>query len=261
METGFTFRATLAELFRVRFAVREFCRHLALGSETEAWTDQLELATHEAASNIIRHACSHLPGAEIKLQFEYDESRVIVSFFHSGLFFNPSSSEIPPPEISQEGGFGRFILSKYLDEVQYQDLAPETKIIRLIKLLPQPSSSGLPKGAPTMFLETSDCEGILVVLISVHQFEAEKSAAVKKELQPLLEKFHKIVFDLREVQFLDSSGLGVFLSAFRQLNACGGEMKLSGLNRQVRSLVELVRMHRVFDIFPTVEEALAAFKR
>lgn len=112
-----------------------------------------------------------------------------------------------------------------------------------------------------MTLEMRLSGDVLVVEIPVPQFETEKSAAVKKELQPLLEKHHKILFDLGKVQFLDSSGLGVLLSAFRYLNAHGGEMKLTGLNRQVRSLIELVRMHRVFEIFPTVEEALAAFKR
>jgi anti-sigma B factor antagonist len=44
------------------------------------------------------------------------------------------------------------------------------------------------------------------------------------------------------------------------VNAKGGDVKLCGMSKQVRAVFELTRMHRIFDIFGTREEAVDAFK-
>ena len=69
----------------------------------------------------------------------------------------------------------------------------------------------------------------------------------------------KLVLDLARLRFVDSSGLGAFISCLRKLNAKGGDLKLCGLSKQVRAAFELVRMHRVFDIHATSEDAVRAF--
>jgi anti-sigma B factor antagonist len=51
------------------------------------------------------------------------------------------------------------------------------------------------------------------------------------------------------------------LSCLRQLSGKGGDLKLCSMSRQVRALFELVRMHRIFDIYATKEEAVKAFQR
>ena len=80
------------------------------------------------------------------------------------------------------------------------------------------------------------------------------------ERQPIFLKVsNKVIFDLSQLLFVDSSGLGAFLSALRTLNTQGGDLKLCGMTKQVRVLFELVRMHRIFEIFNTQEEALRAF--
>jgi len=74
----------------------------------------------------------------------------------------------------------------------------------------------------------------------------------------VLEPCSKVVFDLRELRFVDSSGLGAILSCLRQLNAKGGDLKLCEMTKPVRALFELVRMHKIFDIYVTRGEALRA---
>ena len=69
------------------------------------------------------------------------------------------------------------------------------------------------------------------------------------------------VLALPELKFLDSSGLGAILSCLRQLNASSGELKLCGMSKGVRALFELVRMHRIFDLYNTREEAIVAFSQ
>ncbi|HKX27062.1 MAG TPA: STAS domain-containing protein [Blastocatellia bacterium] len=81
----------------------------------------------------------------------------------------------------------------------------------------------------------------------------------KQGVAPVLASNQKMVFDMSRLQFVDNSGLGALLSCVRKLHAGGGELKLFGLTNQVRGLINLVRMQRVFDIYNTREEACRSF--
>jgi anti-sigma B factor antagonist len=93
----------------------------------------------------------------------------------------------------------------------------------------------------------------------VAELDAGNAGEFKRDIAPLLEAHAKLVLDLSRVRFVDSSGLGAFISCLRKLNAKGGDLKLCGMSKQVRAVFELVRMHRVFDICETREEAVHAF--
>lgn len=70
----------------------------------------------------------------------------------------------------------------------------------------------------------------------------------------------KIVVDLEECEFIDSTFLGVLVVSMKKITALGGEMRLVGLQPQVRSMFELTRMYRVIEVFETKEEAVASFE-
>ena len=110
-----------------------------------------------------------------------------------------------------------------------------------------------------MELTTEQIADITIVVLPGEQLDAGNAKEFKRDIAAVLEPCSKVVFDLRELRFVDSSGLGAFISCLRKLNAKGGELKLCGLSKQVRAVFELVRMHRVFDILGTREEAVHAF--
>lgn len=100
---------------------------------------------------------------------------------------------------------------------------------------------------------------VTVAVVPLEELDASNAAEFKVDVAPLLESTTKLVFDLSRLRFVDSSGLGAFISCLRKLNAKGGDVKLCGLSKQVRAVFELVRMHRIFDIYGTREEAVHAF--
>jgi anti-sigma B factor antagonist len=100
---------------------------------------------------------------------------------------------------------------------------------------------------------------VTVVAIPMEELDASNSDEFKREVAPLLEGATKLVFDLARLRFVDSSGLGAFISCLRKANARGGDIKICGMSKQVRVVFELVRMHRIFDIHHTREEAVRAF--
>lgn len=69
----------------------------------------------------------------------------------------------------------------------------------------------------------------------------------------------KYVLDLSNLSFVDSSGIGALLSCLRKVTALGGEVRLAGLQPSVANLFKLVRMDRLFEIFPTVDEAIVSY--
>ena len=102
---------------------------------------------------------------------------------------------------------------------------------------------------------------VAIVTLPIDELDASNAADLKRDAAPLLEKHTHLVFDLSHLRFVDSSGLGAFLSCLRKVNAKGGDLKLCGMSKHVRSVFELVRMHRIFEICETRESAVAAFER
>jgi anti-sigma B factor antagonist len=111
-----------------------------------------------------------------------------------------------------------------------------------------------------MAIAFDQVSGVTVAVVPMEELDASNAADFKREVAPLLETTTKLVFDLARLRFVDSSGLGAFISCLRQVNARGGDVKLCGMSKQVRAVFELVRMHRIFDIFATREEAVHAFE-
>jgi len=69
----------------------------------------------------------------------------------------------------------------------------------------------------------------------------------------------RLVIDMEGVTFVDSSGLGSVVSALKQLRTSKGDLRLAAPNQQVRVVLELTTLDRVFPYFATVEEALTDF--
>jgi len=68
----------------------------------------------------------------------------------------------------------------------------------------------------------------------------------------------RLVINLSEVSYMDSSGIGTLVEIFRRLNGFGGKLMLCGLSDRVYSVFEITRLNKFFKIFATEEEALAA---
>lgn len=111
-----------------------------------------------------------------------------------------------------------------------------------------------------MNLKTEINGPVAVIYVHEERLDAHNSEELKSELNRVFETGTKnVVVDLKDVRFIDSSGLGVLVSGFKNASTRQGALKLSALQTQVKSMFELTRLHRVFDIYQTVDEALESF--
>ncbi len=101
---------------------------------------------------------------------------------------------------------------------------------------------------------------IMVIYVREERLDAHNSDELKSEMQRLFAEGNKnILVDLKDVRFIDSSGLGALVSGFKNAISHQGNLKLSTLQPQVKSMFELTRLHRVFEIFASSSEALESF--
>jgi anti-sigma B factor antagonist len=69
----------------------------------------------------------------------------------------------------------------------------------------------------------------------------------------------KIVLNLGEVTYIDSSGIGELVSAFTSVSNTGGNLKLLNLTKRVQDLLQITKLYTVFEVFNDEASAVASF--
>jgi anti-sigma B factor antagonist len=82
--------------------------------------------------------------------------------------------------------------------------------------------------------------------------DAVNAPALKKDALALLEGASDVTVDLSRVEFVDSAGVGLLVALFKAMRLKGGRVRYSRLRPGVRSVLEIIRLDRIFEI---VEEA------
>jgi anti-anti-sigma factor len=93
------------------------------------------------------------------------------------------------------------------------------------------------------------------VLTLKKNLTSETSSEFQQDIAKILETGVKIVLvDCQNITFLDSSGLGSLVMAFKTLRDAGIKMVLCSINEQVRIIFELTSITEIFEIFPSQED-------
>ncbi len=97
-------------------------------------------------------------------------------------------------------------------------------------------------------------------LVLTGRLEASSARKLKGRVDALVKENRvNLIVDMAGVDFIDSSGLGSLVSSLRVVNEQKGDIKVVALQKQVRSIFELTRLHHIFGIFDDVEAALKSF--
>jgi anti-anti-sigma factor len=91
------------------------------------------------------------------------------------------------------------------------------------------------------------------------EIDLHVSPRVAASLGAMIEqKPPRLVVDLSNVTYIDSSGLAVLIEGMQNVEAYGGKFILAGIQENVKPIFEIARLDQVFIIFPHVDAALAA---
>lgn len=105
-------------------------------------------------------------------------------------------------------------------------------------------------------IDTETRNGKVLIHVREERLDAHNSGDLRDQIIKIIEgDTVDIIVDLSMVRFIDSSGLGALLSGYKNAILRSGTFVLAGLQPRVQSMFELTRLHRVFDIFPSAEDA------
>lgn len=102
-------------------------------------------------------------------------------------------------------------------------------------------------------------EGIAICRVD-GEVDVNTAPQVKKSFERLIkEKRDKIVINMEKVDYIDSSGLATLVELLKNFRKYGARLKLVSLTPKVRSLFEITKLEKLFDISEKEEEALKTF--
>jgi len=113
-----------------------------------------------------------------------------------------------------------------------------------------------------MKLKTSAQGPVTVFHLDGNLMGGPDATALNSKLHELVEKGKtQVVIDLKKVEFMNSSGLGLLIGGASLMKNAGGGLKLASVSAKIMTLIKIARLGSVFESFENVSEAVAAFKK
>lgn len=106
-----------------------------------------------------------------------------------------------------------------------------------------------------MQITDKEISGALVVEVA-GRLTAATEGLFKSEMSSLLTKADKLVFDCSQMEYLDSTGLGLIVCFYKDFKARGGKLALANLQPKPKLVFEITRANKIFDIYDTIEKAV-----
>jgi anti-sigma B factor antagonist len=113
----------------------------------------------------------------------------------------------------------------------------------------------------SMKFKTRQVDGVTVLDLSGKITLGEGSVTLRDAVRDVLSKGqNKILLNLADVTYIDSSGIGELVSAFTTVKNSGGELKLLQLTKKVKDLLQITKLYTVFDVKDDEAAAIASFR-
>lgn len=113
----------------------------------------------------------------------------------------------------------------------------------------------------TMKVGSRQVDGVTIVDCSGRITLGEGSVILRDTIRDLLSRGNKkILLNLGDVTYIDSSGIGELVSGFTTVKNHGGELKLLNLTKKVHDLLQITKLYTVFDVHNDETAALGSFR-
>jgi anti-sigma B factor antagonist len=113
----------------------------------------------------------------------------------------------------------------------------------------------------TLKSNSRQVDGVTVLDLSGRIVLGEGSEALRESLRDLVNQGHKkILLNLADVNYIDSSGLGALVSGYTTLTGQQGQLKLLNLTKKVHDLLQITKLLTVFEVYDNESAALKSFR-
>jgi len=113
----------------------------------------------------------------------------------------------------------------------------------------------------SVILTTREKGNVTIVDASGRLILGEETSLLRTKIRELVAGGSKrIVLNLADVSYMDSSGLGELIGSHTTVTTAGGQMKLLHLAKRVHDLMKITKLYTVFEVFEEEDLAVASFK-
>jgi anti-sigma B factor antagonist len=109
-------------------------------------------------------------------------------------------------------------------------------------------------------LSTREVKDVIIIDLSGRLTMGEPCAAIRDEIRDEIGQGNrKVVFNLADVSYIDSAGLGELTAAYTSIKNRDGELKLLNLTKRVQDLMQITKLYTVFDVYDDEKNVIASF--
>ena len=112
----------------------------------------------------------------------------------------------------------------------------------------------------SMKFTSREVDGITILDLSGKIVLGEGSVTIRDAVRDVLAKgSNKILLNLADINYIDSSGIGELVSALTAVKNAGGSLKLLQLTKKVKDLLQITKLYTVFDVKDDEASAISSF--
>jgi len=215
--------------------------------------EDLKLAVNEVYANAIKHAYRGDGSKKVVLKLLYQPGWIQIRVRNFGL--KPKEGELKSRALHNlaDHGLGVFLMENLTDEVRFDSSPAQGFEVILTKLAKSRKEEGEMKTEVNI-------KGDVVVIAPSGELDISNSSLLKEAIAEQAERGRsKILLDLDQVPYMDSSALGALISGMTTLKKEKGNLKVSGLQENVERIFQLTGLTQFLEVYKTAEEALQSF--
>lgn len=210
----------------------------------------IKLALQEAVINAIEHGNKKQGDLCVKVDIQANGQRLKIEVTDQGEGFDYKAIPNPtnPENIEKLRGRGLFLIQNVMDEIEFADSG---RTIRMIKHLKEVRRV-------KMQTRVEKIGGVALIVLD-GEINITNSLKLREEFTKFIkDDFTRALVDFEKVVFIDSSGLAVLIEMFKLLKEKKGRLALCNVNKKIRGIFEITKVHKLIDIYENREAALKA---
>ena len=112
-----------------------------------------------------------------------------------------------------------------------------------------------------MNIQHTDSQDVSVLHLAGKIMGGPDATSLHEKLHELIEGGHlKVVVDLTDVDWMNSSGLGILIGGLSALRKSGGDLRLASVTEKIDEVLKITKLDRVFDIYTDTDTAIASYR-
>jgi anti-anti-sigma factor len=220
------------------------------------------LALSEAFTNALVHGNQFNSDKYVFVNITVNDSGITADIIDEGVGFDTPEGVAPFDDLQAESGRGMGLMKSIADRFQLRK-SPETggTVISMF-FAAAPAADRPPKkdNMEDKMDTVKKDEGNVVVLSLSGRLDLGSGNKLKEEVKSILAGGRNAIhLNLRNVEFVNSSGLGALVSIMKEIRIHRGRLTLSDMADYVREIFDITQLSHIFEIFATEQEAINSY--